>query len=99
MPARYGPAGERIIETTDSLISQGARVAQPVILSDEELEAILPAIEVWCEGFEDATRDVIADRSLTTPEELLVATDCMHRNYALCVQALHKLRLAARQKA
>jgi hypothetical protein len=70
-----------------------------LILTDDELEAILPAVEVWIEGFEDATHDVIADRSLETPEELLIATDCMHRNYALCVQALAKMRLAARQKA
>lgn len=66
-------------------------------LTDGQLNACVAALECWVEGYEDATNDVIHDRSLDSPEQLCDAVAGMHEDFAHAVAALGILRVAQKE--
>jgi hypothetical protein len=57
--------------------------AQMVHLELTEVQAsyVGEILDMWIEGHEEATNDVITDRSIDSPEELLMAVDGMHEQF------------------
>lgn len=50
-------------------------------VSFRQAESVKDAIDAWCEGYEEATKDVERDRSIEEPEEMLQLVDGMHQTY------------------
>jgi len=67
------------------------------IFTPEQLDVLTAAMECWVEEYETATNEVIRDRTLDTPEQLLDAVSGMQDDFNSGVTALEILR-SARQE-
>lgn len=61
-------------------------------LTERQADVALQMFCSWMEGTEAATRDVIADRSLDSPDQLLEVVNGMHNMYADVSDMANQLR-------
>ena len=52
-------------------------------LSGEQADGLRDLIDAWLDGFEEATKEVVGDRSIDTPEELCLLVSGMHEQFDL----------------
>jgi hypothetical protein len=57
-----------------------------VQLSDEQAGYLADVLDWWLEDYDAATNDVIQDRAIQDPEEMLRAVQGMHRIFALATE-------------
>jgi hypothetical protein len=69
-----------------------------ITLSDAQLLVAIEALECHVDGFDYATQQVIEDRSLDSPEQLLDAVAGMHDDFANGTEALLLMRAAAQRE-
>ena len=65
-----------------------------LLLTPEEADLVRTALHWWTNDYDDATNDVINDRTLETPEAMLEAVAGMHEIYATTQSILEKLNVS-----
>lgn len=71
-------------------------MAVNLVLTDDEASYINDILELWIDGHEEATQEVVDDRSLDTAEDYLQAVEGMHEQYEVALMV--KLRLGIARK-
>jgi hypothetical protein len=61
-------------------------------LTREEAAYLRDIVDWWLEGYEAATNDVINDRSLDNPEDLLSAVSGMYEHHDLAAKIKTRIR-------
>jgi hypothetical protein len=69
-----------------------------LVFTDRQLQMIADVFESWVDGYDDATNEVIRDRSLESPDQLLEAVDGMHDDYNVAMSILQTAREAVKER-
>lgn len=60
-------------------------------LSDDQVEFLCDLCDMWLDGYDEATADVVRDRTFDTPEEMLYAVSQMHKGFDTVTTVKEKL--------
>ena len=60
-------------------------------LTEQEADLVSYILQWWTDDYNAATNDVINDRTLETPEQLLEAVSGMHETFAVTQSIMEKL--------
>lgn len=68
-----------------------------LVLSERAAENLKDIVDAWISGFDEATDQVMTDRTFDEPEEMLAAVDGIRSQYRDAVDIRQQLWMAIRE--